>query len=406
MTRPEPAVPVLLVRIGSYPLNHGTVEAVRSLGRWGVPVHAMVESLREPTAHSRYLARRIRSRTTGEEDQHALGERVRAIAARLGGRPVAVAIDDEAAVLLAERGRELRQSVRLPAVAPDLPRSLASKHDLSMLCHRVGVPAARSVRPQTLTEVIDAGADLGFPLVIKNDRVWSRLVQPGVPNTTIVRDAPALRALVAQWRTLPSVIVQEYLPPTSAGDWMVNGYFSTNEAAHVVLTGRKLRSWPPAVGPATRSITADSPDLARLTVELCQGVGFRGVCDLDWRFDARDGRYKLVDFNPRLGAQFRLFARDDGLDILRAMYLDLTGGQIPAGRPLDGHEYVVENGELMSALADRRAGRRLSPRRVHSRDLAWWAFDDPLPALTAAGYSVATLAKRVARRRRAGPQSA
>jgi predicted ATP-grasp superfamily ATP-dependent carboligase len=211
---------------------------------------------------------------------------------------------------------------------------------------------------------------------------------------------------VAQWRTLPSVIVQEYLPPTSAGDWMVNGYFSSNQAAHVVLTGRKLRAWPPAVGPATRSITADSPDLARLTVELCQGVGFRGVCDLDWRFDARDGRYKLVDFNPRLGAQFRLFARDDGLDLLRAMYLDLTGRQIPAGRPLEGHEYVVENGELMSALADRRAGRRLSPRRVRSRDLAWWAFDDPLPALTAAGYSVATLAKRVAGRRRAGPRSA
>jgi len=37
--------------------------------------------------------------------------------------------------------------------------------------------------------------------------------------------------------------------------------------------------------------------------------------DLDYRFDKRDGQYKLLDFNPRIGAQFRLLVDDNGLDV-------------------------------------------------------------------------------------------
>ena len=53
-------------------------------------------------------------------------------------------------------------------------------------------------------------------------------------------------------------------------------------------------------------------------------LGYQGLLDLDLRLDRRDGRYKLLDFNPRLGAQFRLFATTGGLDLATAAYLDLA----------------------------------------------------------------------------------
>ncbi|HEY5014174.1 MAG TPA: hypothetical protein VIK61_15930, partial [Acidimicrobiia bacterium] len=49
------SVPVLLVRIGRYPVYHGGVAAVRTFGRAGVPVHAIVEDRFTPAALSRYL---------------------------------------------------------------------------------------------------------------------------------------------------------------------------------------------------------------------------------------------------------------------------------------------------------------------------------------------------------------
>ena len=57
---PAPALPVdrdvaaLIVKVGDYPLHHGGVDAIRSLGRLGVPVYAVSEDRWTPAALSRY----------------------------------------------------------------------------------------------------------------------------------------------------------------------------------------------------------------------------------------------------------------------------------------------------------------------------------------------------------------
>jgi D-aspartate ligase len=43
-------VPALLVKVGRYPEHHGGVGVIRTLGRRGVPVHAMVEDRFTPAA--------------------------------------------------------------------------------------------------------------------------------------------------------------------------------------------------------------------------------------------------------------------------------------------------------------------------------------------------------------------
>ena len=59
-------------------------------------------------------------------------------------------------------------------------------------------------------------------------------------------------------------------------------------------------------------------------MRLMQAVRYRGPLDMGYRFDARDGQYKLLDVNPRIGSTFRLFAAENGLDISRVLYLHLT----------------------------------------------------------------------------------
>ena len=71
-----------------------------------------------------------------------------------------------------------------------------------------------------------------------------------------------------------------------------------------------------------------------------------------------------IDFNPRIGAQFRLFERADGVDVIRAMHLDLTGRDLPAGRQVDGRLYVVENLDVpaLSLIGALESWRRLRRR--------------------------------------------
>jgi predicted ATP-grasp superfamily ATP-dependent carboligase len=119
--------------------------------------------------------------------------------------------------------------------------------------------------------------------------------------------------------------------------------------------------------------------------------------DLDYRLDLRDGEYKLLDFNPRLGAQFRLFTDDTGVDVAVAAHLDLTGREIPPGRPVD-RGFLVENYDPIAAAGYWRRGEldlRAWLRSLHEVDeLAWFARDDLRPF----GLMCARLGWRVLRR--------
>jgi hypothetical protein len=126
-----------------------------------------------------------------------------------------------------------------------------------------------------------------------------------------------------------------------------------------------------------------NPALADLTERFCKAVGYQGVADLDWRFDRRDGQYKLVDFNPRVGAQFALFSTSSELDVVRALHLDLTGRKIAVGEQLYGRRIVVEPFYLSARLLGRKAAAA-APAVAEPRVttvLGIGAPDDPLPFL-------------------------
>ena len=120
----------------------------------------------------------------------------------------------------------------------------------------------------------------------------------------------------------------------------------------------------------------------RQATDLLTRLGFRGIVDLDYRFDPRDGRYKLLDFNPRLGAQFRLFSDTAGVDVVVAAHLDLTGRAVPQGSPQLGRTFLVENYDPIAALAYRRCGLDFRSWVTSLRaadELAWFAKDDLAP---------------------------
>ncbi|MDQ1014665.1 ATP-binding protein [Streptomyces afghaniensis] len=179
----------------------------------------------------------------------------------------------------------------------------------------------------------------------------------------------------------------------------------------VVFTGLKLGSWPPYAGMTTRACSCPNPYLAELAASLCRRIGYRGVADLDWRLDMRDGQYKLVDFNPRVGAQFRFFETARGVDVVRAMHLDLTHRQVPPAPQMQGRMFGVGQLDLFSAAVsawrEHRLPLGLLPRRGMER--AWLSWDDPIPAAVESVRFSGTVVRRLTkplRRRRALPPSA
>ena len=72
-------------------------------------------------------------------------------------------------------------------------------------------------------------------------------------------------------------------------------------------------------------------ELERISLDLLRAIGFRGLGGIEFKRDARDGRYKLIEFNARYGMWDSLGMRC-GVDIPWAAYRDALGEPVEPQR--------------------------------------------------------------------------
>ncbi len=152
-----------------------------------------------------------------------------------------------------------------------------------------------------------------------------------------------------------------------------------------VFTSRKLRQYPPGYGIATICESAWESVLAEQAIRFLQGVGFRGVAEVEFKQDAQDGKWKLIEVNPRLWIQHTLAARC-GVNLAYVLYLATIGLE---PKPLPRQK---ENIRWIAAELDWFSLRQIArQRRVNwqewtegfraERETSLWQWDDPRPAI-------------------------
>jgi D-aspartate ligase len=376
----DTSTPAVVLKFDRNVMHHGGLGAIRSLGRAGVPVYGVHETRFAPAAQSRYLRGRLVWQPD-PEDAERTAAGLRLLAERIGRPAVLIPTDDAGAIFLAEHGEGLRGRFLFPEPPAVLPREVAGKHSLSLLCRKLGVPGPRAMLARSATTARAFAAETGFPLIAKLAAPWRAR---GLRSTTVCGGprelAELMRACQAQDLAL---LLQEYIPASPGGDWFFHGYCDAGSACRPAFTGVKDRSYPAHAGLTSLGRAVANDGLREHATRMLAKLGYQGVCDLDFRRDPRDGQYKLLDFNPRLGAQFRLLRDRAGLDVVIAAYLDLTGQPFTAGEQLEGRRFLVENYDPLGALRYWRDGE-LAPgpwlRSVRGIDeAAWFARDDLRP---------------------------
>ncbi|MER5489602.1 ATP-grasp domain-containing protein [Streptomyces sp. NPDC002490] len=393
----DPRVPAVLLRLDRNPFHHGTLGAVRSLGRAGAEVHVVADCAASPVPHSRYLHRTHRP-PPPDADPAAVTAVLRRVAAALARPAVLIPLDDAGAIAVSRAHRELTGPYLLPGRPGALAERVADKARLAEVCRALGIPHPRTVLPGNAAEAGAAAERLGLPVVAKWSRPWLVPGGSGLRSTLLLRSAAEAAALYRRSAEAGSpLLLQTYLAPGPGRDWFFHGYADRNGALHGGGSGCKRRAWPPRAGATAVGRWVPNPRLHTAARELVRTLGYRGVLDLDFRHDPARDAYHLLDFNPRPGAQFRLFADGRGIDVVRALHLDLTGRPLPDAAPLPGRRFVVENHAPLAALT--------APLRSGPAELAWCARDDPGPARALAllwpRHAVRRLAARLPRPGRA-----
>jgi predicted ATP-grasp superfamily ATP-dependent carboligase len=387
----DTATEAVLLRLDRNVFHHGGLGVIRSLGRLGIPVRTMREDRFAPASSSRYVSRPVSPMPASPRPDDVL-ELLDRLADRLSGPAVLITTDDAGAIFLAEYGDKLRSRYLFPAPPADLPRRAAGKATLAEICRTAGVPHPATVVPVDAAEAVAFAEACGYPVMAKVNRFWAADKSSNLLSASIVRSRAALLALVDQVRRATGdgpdtgLLLQEYLAPTADGgrqDWFFHGYFDAASRCLFGHTGIKVRSFPAYAGMTSYGRWIPNQRLGDSSIALLSGLGYQGIVSLDYCWDPRDDSYRLVDFNPRLGAQFRLFQDSAGIDLVRAQHLDLTGRAVPQGEAVAGRTLAIENYEPFAMRAYRQAGdlslRSWLASMRAADEYAWFARDDLAP---------------------------
>lgn len=376
----ENSVPVVVL-VSS---QHGGLGIIRSLGREGIPVYGVHQSKWEAAARSRFLQRvfvwDFSSATVDDSVKFLLK-----LAQTIEKKPILIPTSDVTAGVVAENAGQLGDQYLLATPSSEVVHQFSCKKRTHDLCHKLGVPTAVTALVQSKEEALDFARTWNFPIIVKGRDGAFRLRKKETARIAIVSGEQELLNIFDQnlMTGAPGLILQEYIAGGDDTVWMFNGYFNDQSQCLFGATGRKLRQFPAHRGSTSLGICAKNETVEAQTARLMEAVRYRGPLDMGYRFDARDGQYKLLDVNPRIGSTFRLFAAENGLDVSRVLYLHLTQQTIPPSPVCEGRKWIVENNDLVSSLRGMRKGELTAGAWFRSlqgvQEGAWLAWDDLAP---------------------------
>jgi D-aspartate ligase len=395
-------VPIVILQ-SAPSLQHGGLSVARTAGRLGIRVYWVHGQSRPPAATSRYVYRTFRWNESAPAETSV--EYLLDYSRQIGREPILIPVDDTAAIFIADQAEALRERFLFPDQPAGLARSLSSKKEMYLLCRKMGIPTPEVAFPDSGDDVAAFVESAVFPVVLKRIAGW--LPEHRTQDSVTIINNP--EELLEEYKKIenpgePNVMLQEYIPGSPDSFWAFAGFFTNESEGLVGFTGKKIRQSPPFRGVTTLGICLKNETLEKTAVDFMRKVSYSGIVDMEYRYDRRDDQYKLLDVNPRIGAQFRVFVDSNGMDVVRALYLHLTGQPVQPGTVCEGRKWIVEQSDLMTSLRYAQLGKLTLMEWVRSlrgvQETAWFARDDLVPFVIMCLTSLATLGRRLWRKRR------
>lgn len=372
----DTSVPVVIM----YVYHYGQLDAIRSLGRLGVTVRGVDPDPTAPGLFSRYCKGKFLWDVDGAKPEETV-QYLLDLGKKIGQKSLLIHTTDNSSTLLADYAEELSEWFIFPRITPELVQGLASKRGLYFLAKKNGIPTPEACFPQSIDELSDYLKDAVFPIMVKEI-----FRAPHAPKRIfIAKNNAELFDFYRKYEDPqnPNFMLQEYIPGGDDSIWFLNGYFDSNSECLFSIVGKKIRQSPIHTGVASLGICLKNDDVDELTKRFMKNIGYKGIVDIGYRYDARDGLYKVLDVNPRIGASFRLLVGDNGLDSPRAEYLDLTGQKVPPSKTVEDRKWFIEDRDLVSSFRYYREKSLTFSQWVKSfrgvKESAWFALDDPAP---------------------------
>jgi predicted ATP-grasp superfamily ATP-dependent carboligase len=336
------------------------LSAARSLGSRGIPVHALAQSVTpEPLRWSRHVVQHV------PFPGGSLQSWWRAWLTHGPRGAVVLPTSDHGLEFLAHNRGLLESQGYLPAeINESLVLALLDKGETYRVATAAGIEAPRAVWIKRVEDLQEH--ELAFPCAVKPTESHHRSAGFRSRKALVVHDRRELEETVrATLDGANGVVVTEVVPGPDDAFCSYYTYLVDGEPLFH-YTKRKIRQQPIHFGDGTFHLSADVPEARELGLRLFRSAGLRGLGNVEFKRDSRDGRLKLIECNLRLTAADPMI-RAGGLDLAHLLYERARGADVVPAEP-DGREigqwHPVK--DVRAFLQYRRAGELTTTSWVRS----------------------------------------
>lgn len=143
--------------------------------------------------------------------------------------------------------------------------------------------------------------EIVFPCIIK-PAIMHKFYQKTKKKVFLCNDKKELIANYKKAQTIipaDEIIVQEVIPGSEKQQYSACFHFEKDKSLVSILANR-IRQHPLDFGNATTyAETCTNPNLVNQAIKLLNEIEYRGLCEVEFKKDLRDGKYKLLEINPR-----------------------------------------------------------------------------------------------------------
>lgn len=367
----------------------GGLAILRSLGSLGVPIYGVDDEPGSPVMKSRYLKQKFIKKFDENKPEKYL-EYVLSIGEQIGKKTILIPTSDELAVFVTEHAKQLSRTFLFAELDFGLSKRLISKEEMFSVAQEYIIPTPFTLFPKNIEDVREVAGSIRFPVMLKGIHGNRLLARTGHKMALVDNREELLeKYTLLEDPDSPNLMLQEHIPGGDDQVFIFNGYFNENSDCLSAFTGHKIRQAPIHFGCASLGECRWHDDVANITTKFMKNIGYRGILDIGYRLDPRDGEYKVLDINPRVGGAFRLFVSKNGMDVVRSLYLDLTGQQQLPTIPKEGRRWMIEDYDLVSTYCYFKEGSLKFGEWIRSfkglEEGAWFSWKDPFPFLIMAG---------------------
>ena len=294
--------------------------------------------------------------------------------AHTGKTLVLVSCGDNYTGLMARARAALEPYYKFACPTPELVAELDTKEFFYQACERHGLSYPRTFGC-TNENYKTVELPFPFPCIIKasNSVAYWNCKFPHKKKVFVAynkEEFDAITAAIYSSSYQDNLVLQEYIPGDDNCMRVLNCYSGLDHKVKLMALGRPLleEQTPEGIGNYAAIMNVRDDELMEKMKAFLEDVGWEGFSNFDMKYDARDGKYKLFEMNPRQGRS-SYFVTAAGYNLARYLVEDVLEHK-PAGLTVADTEslwmiapfgvirrYLADKALLRKAAALKKAGR-------------------------------------------------